>query len=77
MASIEMDARYPRHSRRRAEQREYRLICILAYPLFLLAVVIERLLGLVGLVEAPRTPRRNVFSEARAAARSCIPFAFR
>jgi hypothetical protein len=77
MASIEMNGPHPHHDRRRAEQREYRLICMVAYPLFLVAVIAERLLSLAGLVEAAPAPRRNVFSEARAATRSCIPFAFR
>ena len=77
MASIEMNGQHPHRDRRRAEQREYRLICVVAYPLFLAAVIVERLLSLVGLVDARPAPRRNVFSEARAAAASCIPFAFR
>ena len=77
MASIEMNGQHAHHDRRRAEQREYRLICMVAYPLFLAAVIVERLLALVGIVKAVPAPRRHVFSEALAATRSCIPFAFR
>lgn len=77
MASIEMNGHHPYHDRRRAERREYRLICMVAYPLFLAAVIVDRLMAMAGIVETAPAPRRNVFSEARAAARSCIPFAFR
>jgi hypothetical protein len=77
MASIEMNGHHPHRDRRRAEQREYRLICVAAYPLFLAAVIVQRALALVGVVDAGPAPRRNVFSAARAAAASSIPFAFR
>lgn len=62
---------------RRAKQHEYRLLVLLVFPFFLLFAVLARLLpvsrqpsGLIG------GRRRSVFSEAREAAHTVVPFAF-
>ncbi len=61
------------HARIRArEAKEFRLIFLATFPLFLAA-------GLVRRAFAPRrsnSQRKSVFAEARAAANTCIPFAF-
>jgi len=61
------------HARMRAkEAQEFRLIFIATFPLFLAA-------GLVKRAVSPRrgaARRKSVFAEARAAANTCIPFAF-
>jgi hypothetical protein len=61
------------HARIRArEAKEFRLIFLVTFPIFLAA----------GLVTRALSPRRSniqhksVFAEARAAANTCIPFAF-
>jgi hypothetical protein len=78
MASVDMDGHRSYRDRRRADRREYWLIFCLVYPQFLAAAVFGRLAALAGRPTVERTgPRRSVFSEAREAAASCIPFAFR
>ena len=60
------------HARIRArEAKEFRLMFIATFPLFLAA-------GLVGRALSRRSPnrRKSVIAEARAAANTCIPFAF-
>ncbi|WP_338053286.1 hypothetical protein [Rhodomicrobium udaipurense] len=61
------------HSSMRAkEAQEFRLMFIATFPLFLAA-------GLVKRAVSPRrgaARRKSVFAEARAAANTCIPFAF-
>ncbi|MFT4077922.1 hypothetical protein [Rhodomicrobium lacus] len=61
------------HARIRArEAQEFRLMFIATFPLFLAA-------GLVKRAVSPRrgaARRKSVFAEARAAANTCIPFAF-
>lgn len=73
----EMSAYQPQthelHAHIRArEAKEFRLMFIATFPLFLAA-------GLVTRVFSPPYKRRRwktVFAEARAAANTCIPFAF-
>ncbi len=61
------------HARIRArEAKEFRLMFLATFPLFLAA-------GLVTRALSPRrstSQRKSVFAEARAAANTCIPFAF-
>ncbi len=63
----------PLHARIRArEAKEFRLMFLATFPLFLAA-------GLVTRAVSPRRSsekRKSVFAEARAAANTCIPFAF-
>lgn len=64
------------HTDQRDRDREFRLIFLLTYPLFLLGAVIARV--------APGQPagpfaagrQRSIFAEARAAAYRTIPYAF-
>jgi hypothetical protein len=72
MAIVEMDKHAVHTSRRRADKREYALIFALLYLPFLAATIMSRLLA-----GRPEGPRRSVFAEARAAAASALPFAFR
>lgn len=74
MASMDMGHRPTSEQRRRADDRAYRLIFCLVYPLFLAVAVLSRLAP----ASRPGGPaRRSVFAEARTAAASSIPFAFR
>ncbi len=61
------------HARIRArEAKEFRLMFIATFPLFLAA-------GLVTRAFSPRrkpNQRKSIFAEARSAANTCIPFAF-
>lgn len=62
---------------RRAKQHEYRLLVLLVYPLFLLFAVVARLLpGSRQHSAAIGGRRRSVFTEAREAVHTVIPFAF-
>ncbi len=57
---------------RAREAKEFRLMFLATFPLFLAA-------GLVTRALSPRrsnSQRKSVFAEARAAANTCIPFAF-
>lgn len=74
-----VDYRQPRpYDRNRAERREAFLISCIAYPLLLFYFAVSSVLpkGWGGL-SSRRQPRRSVFSEARSAVNSCIPFIFR
>lgn len=76
MASLDM-ARYEAYrDRRRKEERLSMLLLCVNFPLFLMAALVMRLVGLTG---GGRTagPRRSIFAEARSAAASAIPFVFR
>lgn len=59
---------------RRARDREFRTLVVLAYPLFLAGAVADRLKH--GGDGTTLTPRRNIFAEARAAAYRTLPYAF-
>ncbi len=66
-----------RDRRANAKQHEYRLLVLLVYPIFLLFAVVARLVpgsrqqsAIIG------GRRRSVFSEAREAVHTVIPFAF-
>jgi hypothetical protein len=65
------------HAGRKEERRWYLLLLAATYPFFLVAVLIDRLLGLAREPD-PRAsaPRVNVFGEAWSTARSTLPFAF-
>lgn len=66
-----------RYRDRRAKQHEYRLLVLLVYPIFLLFAVAARLVP--GSRQQGATiggRRRSVFSEAREAVHTVIPFAF-
>lgn len=78
MATIDMGRHEQTQGRRRAEGREFRFTLWLVYVLFLAVAIVSRLLprrwraGLPGMDGS-----RNVFAEARIAASTCIPFAYR
>ena len=78
MAAIELSRQGAHHRHRRAEYREYRLTHFGVFAFFLLVAIALRL--------APRRWRqavpelggqRSVWREAKVAASSCIPFAYR
>jgi hypothetical protein len=73
MLMADSDRRASYLARRRADRREYWLIFCVAYPLLLAAAIVSRLFG----VRSFDNERRSVFSEARVAAASCIPFVSR
>jgi hypothetical protein len=58
-------------ARHRAEAREFRLMFYAAFLLFLIAGLFKRIVLPLG--EAQRKP---LIAEARAAANTCLPFAF-
>lgn len=60
-------------TRRRRDEREYRWVFWCAYPIFLVAAIIARLIP--GTKDKAK-PKQSVFREAYAAANSTIPFAF-
>lgn len=64
------------HHDHRSEEREASLLFLFAYP-FCLAAAIAQRLAPRGLKPATQSARKSVFSEAKADARSIIPFAFR
>lgn len=62
---------------RRAKQHEYRLLVLMVYPIFLLFAVVARILpGARQQSAVIGGRRRSVFSEAREAVHTVIPFAF-
>jgi len=62
-------------SRRQRDAREYRWVFWIAYPFFLIAAIVARLIpGSRPAAEGKR--RQSVFKEAWIAANSSIPFAF-
>ena len=58
-------------ARHRAEAREFRLMFYAAFLLFLIAGLFKRIVLSLG-----GTGRRSLVAEARAAANTCLPFAF-
>jgi hypothetical protein len=68
---------YPLHvtdvraSHRASEAREFRLMFFLAFLLFLTAGAMKRLV-----TPLHGAGRKSLFAEARAAANTCLPFAF-
>ena len=73
MAIVEFDRRPSYQERRPSDRREYWLIFCIAYPLLLVGVIVSRLFG----AGRDGGKRRSIFTEARVAAASCIPFVFR
>jgi hypothetical protein len=72
MTAYQLPANRPHAHIRAREAKEFRLMFIATFPLFLAA-------GLLGRALSPRrrpSQRKSVFAEARAAANTCIPFAF-
>lgn len=62
---------------RRREVLEYRLIFFLSFAFFLVAVLVARLVPWSSQRVRPGFKgHRSIISEARAAAHTCIPFAF-
>lgn len=62
---------------RKQDERLFRLICILTFPLFLLAAIVARMRPEKwSFVPRETEMRRSVFAEAAAAARSMIAIAF-
>ncbi len=58
---------------RRADQRQYQMMLWAAYPLFLVLAVAARL----SRHPSPMFPKGgSIFTQAHAAAATCIPFAF-
>lgn len=62
----------PFTQRRKDEAREFRLIFAVSFAVFLVAAVVARLVP----SGRPAEPRRSILDEARAAARTSIPFAY-
>ena len=56
---------------RAREAKEFRLMFLATFPLFLAAGVVTRAFS-----RGNARQRKSVFAEARAAANTCIPFAF-
>jgi hypothetical protein len=76
MASTDFGKFVTSHGRHRAEQREARLLFCIVYPFCLAATLAERATALA----AGRTgdhARQSAFREAKAAAATCVGFAFR
>ncbi len=63
-------------SRRRRDELEYRWVFWVAYPVFLAAAIVARLIPGRGDIGAEGRTRQSVFKEAWTAANSSIPFAF-
>jgi hypothetical protein len=61
---------------RRREALEYRLIFFLSFAFFLVAVLVARLVPWSQKARPGFKGNRSIISEARAAAHTCIPFAF-
>jgi hypothetical protein len=75
MSIIEDHSISLRKSRRRGDEVEYRWVICCAYPFFLAAAIVSRLMPHRDAAGFER-PRQSVFREAWAAANSSIPFAF-
>ncbi|MFZ1108190.1 MAG: hypothetical protein WAN43_07580 [Rhodomicrobium sp.] len=72
MSAYQLQSSRPHAHIRAREAKEFRLMLIATFPLFLAA-------GLLGRALSPRrtaNQRKSIFAEARAAANTCIPFAF-
>lgn len=59
---------------RAEEEREFRLIFMLIFPIFLVIAALSRLLSWI--TPTASGTGRSVVEEARAATNTCIPFAF-
>jgi hypothetical protein len=59
---------------RREEAREFRLLYLLSFAIFLVAAVVARLLP--WRERRPGQPSRSIVAEARAAANTFVPLAF-
>jgi hypothetical protein len=70
--------RAPQPARRRAQEAiEFKIMFWVAFPVFLLAAMVGRLLPRrAGLPVLPGEPRPSLIKEARIAAAAMIPFAF-
>lgn len=62
--------------RRKGETREFRLMFLVCFAVFLVAAIVGRLLPSRGRSDRPGRRRRSILEEARAAATTSIPFAF-
>jgi hypothetical protein len=60
---------------RKGESFEYRLLMAVSFTIFLIAAIVSRVLPTRQRV-VPGAQRRSVIDEARAAAETCVPFAF-
>jgi hypothetical protein len=72
VSAYQLQSSRPHAHIRAREAKEFRLMFIATFPLFLAA-------GLLGRALSRRRGsdrRKSVFAEARAAANTCIPFAF-
>ncbi len=72
MSPYHPQANEPHAHIRAREAKEFRLMFLVTFPLFLV-------LGLVGRAVSTRgdaSKRKSIIAEARAAANTCIPFAF-
>lgn len=66
-------ARIPRkRSHVTRDSREYKIIYVFTFPLFLAAAVAGRMTG----AQSPNTNRRSIFGEANELASATIPMAF-
>ena len=72
MSAYQPHTNEPHAHIRAREAKEFRLMFLATFPLFLAAGLVTRALS------SPRSgsKRRSVFAEARAAANTCIPFVF-
>ncbi len=71
MSAYQPQANGPHAHIRAREAKEFRLIFLATFPLFLAAGLVTRAFSRRG-----SSQRKSVFAEARAAANTCIPFAF-
>lgn len=78
MSVLNLDRISTYRSRRKADSREYWFIFCLLYPFLLVAALIARIASLAhGERLAAGETSRSIFAEARTAAASAIPFAFK
>jgi hypothetical protein len=76
MAIIDDGRQHSHFSRHRAERREAALLFALAFPPCLVAALARRLSARARIVQ-DHSRQQSVFAEAKAAAASVVPFAFR
>jgi hypothetical protein len=63
---------------RRREANDYRLIYLASFSVFLAVICLTRLLRGLGLIEGGSVRQNHsILEEAKAAANTCVPFAFR
>ena len=78
MAAIELSRQGAHHRHRRAEYREYRLTHFGVFAFFLLVAIALRVAPKRWRQAVPELGgQRSVWREAKVAASSCIPFAYR